>query len=139
LRPGAALQKLIDSTCDCEYRLRHESGFVDAPSRLTLRRLADDRGASTLQLREVFAGYRLIPSRGSWTERLRDTTRGLSVLAGGVNRGDAVAACRRAMARVEARYERALAMSWPDESRAVLLRQQGTLRNGQSELVAIQF
>lgn len=139
MRPGATLQRLIDSTRDCEQRLRHESGFVDAHARLTLRRLADDRGASTVQLQEVFAGYPLTLSHGSWIERLRETTRSLSVLAGGVNRGDAIAACRRAMARVEARYERVLALPWPDGSRAVLLRQQRNLRNGQDELVAIQF
>lgn len=139
MRPGTALQKLMDATCDCEQRLRHESGFVDAHGRLMLRRLADDRGASSVQLREAFAGYGLTQRGGSWIERLRETLRSLSVFAGGVNRGDAVAGCRWAMARVEARYECALAMPWPVESRAILLRQQGNLRNGQDELVAIQF
>ena len=139
MRTSNALQKLMNSGCDAEHMLRHESRFVDGAPRLVLGRLADERHTSAERLRETRSGEQMPGGHGSWAELGRELARSIRVAAGGPNRGDAVASCRRAIERLESTYERAIALSWPDETHALLLLQLEDVRRAGQELTMVQY
>jgi hypothetical protein len=137
MRTSNALKKLMDSGCDGERMLRHESEFVEGLPRILLRRLADERQANGEQLRG--SGTSSGGGHGSWAELGRELARSVRVAAGGRNRGDAVASCRRAMGRLEEVYERAMVLAWPDETRTLLAAQLVDVRRANQELISVQY
>jgi hypothetical protein len=139
MRTSNALRKLIDSDCDSERMLRHESAFVTDLRWLVLQRLANERHASAQRLRGAYRGRPLAAGDGSWIELWRELARSVRVAVGGPDGGDAVAACRRAIGRVEALYDRALELSWPRDIRALLLDQLENIRRARRELVQLQY
>ena len=139
MRTSNALQKLLNADCDGERMLRHESTFVNDLPWLVLQRLANERRASAERLRGAYRGRRLAAGNGSWMELWRELGRTIRVAVGGPDRGDSVAACRRAVGRVEAIYDRALTLSWPSEIRALLLDQLHDIRRAGRELTQLQY
>jgi hypothetical protein len=134
-----ALRKLMDAGHDGARLLRSESKFVDDGRRSVLVRLADQRLASVEQLRGVGGRPGAVGESSSWLELLREGGRSLQVAAGGANSGDAVAACRRAMSRLEAAYDRFMSLPWPQATRDLLLEQRQGVAYASDQLVSIQF
>ncbi len=139
MRVTNALRQLIRTGSDSERTLRSESRRVDASRARVLVRIADDCGTSVELLRAAQVGPRRDRVSGSWLELLRELARGALVMAGGPNGGDAVASCRRSMRRVEALYDRAVALHWPEETLALLIEQRRSVQQASADLTAIRF
>jgi hypothetical protein len=135
-----SLQRLIDACTDDGRTLRRESRFVGEQARGVVLAAAAERRHFADALRDAAGGH-LARARvgGSWPELLRELARSLGVAAGGPNRGDAIRACRCSSTRTEARYERALGLSWPDNVGPMLVDQRARIQQTRSDLTALQF
>jgi hypothetical protein len=137
MTPSHALRKLIRACVDDECTLRHESRLVDPLRADALIRLAREREQFIMDLERLAEHQE--PHDGSWGELSREARRNVWVAAAGPNTGDAIWSCRRSRARTEARYDRALQSSWPDETQRVLAAQRCRVHDEADELATLQF
>src|SRR5579872_3014250 len=132
MNPSAVLRKLIRACVDDECTLRHESTLVDAGRAEPLMRLAREREQFVADLEQLADCEQ--SHDGSWSELWREAKRNLWVAAAGRNAGDAITSCRRSRTRIEARYDKALQSSWPDEVQRVLAAQRRRVQDEADEL-----
>ena len=137
MRNSEGLQRLIIGCLDDERALHYESGIVDHNHRLVLSRLADERVQFADRLRVL--GEPGACETRSWRGALRELLRRVRVLAGGRNKSDSIAACRRSCDRTEALYDQAVKLQWSQSILPTLLEQRDCLRRSRGELLALQF
>ncbi len=138
MKTPSLLGTVIRACVDDERTLQSERRFVDDGRAATLTRLATERGRFVTDLAQLTQSARL-PRSSSWAELLREGVRGVWVMAAGRNSGDAIASCRRSLARTEDRYDKALQEPLPLAVRSVLALQRSRLRETEGELNRIRF
>jgi hypothetical protein len=131
------IDQLVGACVDDKRMLEREIVQVRARHRPMLSELAAERGRFVSTLRALGGGA--ARHGGSPIELLRELGRQLERAATGPSNTDAVAACRRSLRRTEARYDKALELSWPDEVRSVLVSQRDRLNHSRDMLISIQY
>jgi hypothetical protein len=137
MKTPSLLGTVIRACVDDERTLQSERRFVDDGRAATLKRLAAERGRFVTDLAQLAQSAR--PRQSSWAELLREGVRGVWVIAAGRNSGDAIASCRRSLARTEDRYDKAMLGPLPLAVRSVLALQRSRLRETEGELNRIRF
>lgn len=131
------LQRLIVACVDDECTLRQETSKVDEWRQHVLSRIASERLQFAVRLRAM--GEPGVHASRSWSSFLRQFARRVRVIAGGPNRGDAIAECRRSRDRTEAMYDKAVKLPWPGQVLPTLMDQRERIRREREELIALQF
>jgi hypothetical protein len=137
MKTSNGIDQLVGACVDDKRMLEREIAEVGARNRPMLSELAAERGRFVSELRALGGGA--ARHGGSPIELLRELGRRLERVATGPSNTDAVSACRRSLRRTEARYDKALELSWPDEVRTVLLSQRDRLSLSRDMLISIQY
>jgi len=137
MKTSNGIDQLIGACVDDKRMLEREIAEVGDRARPMLGELAAERGRFVSELRAFSGGA--ARHGGSPIELLRELGRRLERAATGPSNTDAVAACRRSLRRTEARYDKALQLSWPDEVRTVLLSQRDRLNQSRDMLISVQY
>jgi uncharacterized protein (TIGR02284 family) len=134
MQAGTALAKVIQSCLDDERTLVEGSKRVDGQRRAVLTRLADERRRFAEELERVNGQG----SRESLASVVRELESDLWTRMAGPNAGDVVATCRASQQRTEARYDGALLLDLPGETKAILTRQLERVHATRDELAQLE-